>query len=243
MYVTNVSQIPEPILPEIKLRKLNSNLPPINVTIMGLDFAMRNNGVAVWGLDGLSVGVLKVVGDGGEKLHCAELQIKRLIEKIKPDVISIEGYSFNSKFGRKFDLAEIGGIVRLSIYKSNTAAVECPPAVIKKYITGDGRADKKLVKSCLKQLFNIENSNSDENDAIVAALIAHDYFYGANSAIPAFASYVKKNCRTISSGGFFKELKDANTTMKHLGIDYVKDYREIESEISKIKEVINDPIQ
>lgn len=209
---------------------------------MGGDFAVRNNGIAVWGLDGLSVGVLKVSGDGGEKLHCAELQIQKVIDKVKPDVVAIEGYSMDSKFGRKFDLAEVGGLLRLSLYKSNIPTIECPPKVLKKYITGNGNADKKLIKTCLKTLFDIDNSNPDENDAIVAALVAHDYFFSAQSAIPAFASYTKQNCRIISGGSFFQELLEANEIMRELGIDYVKDYRDVEKELSKVKEIINDPI-
>lgn len=59
------------------------------------------------------------------------------------DEVIIEGYGFASFSA--VDLAEIGGIVRYSLWRNSHPVTEVAPATLKRFVCGKGNADKSLM--------------------------------------------------------------------------------------------------
>lgn len=92
------------------------------------------------------------------------------VAAMKADYIFVEGYSFGSKGNSLTLLAEYGGILR-SLLGRLAPVIEVPPATIKKFATGSGRADKSLMLSKALEIYPVKNS--DEADALHLAILGH----------------------------------------------------------------------
>ena len=93
--------------------------------------------------------------------------IDRMIEyigEIEPDVICIEGYSFGSD--RQNFLAEFGGILRADLCAYETDEIfEVAPTTFKKFVTGNGKAEKHHFVPATLELWNVGFATHDEFDA------------------------------------------------------------------------------
>ena len=58
----------------------------------------------------------------------------------------IEGYAFASSAGRVFHIAENTGLLKYSLYKRGMPCTSVSPTTVKKFATGKGNADKKLME-------------------------------------------------------------------------------------------------
>lgn len=58
------------------------------------------------------------------------------------DLTIVEGYSFGSKGRAVFDIAEMGGVVRFTLYEWKRPYVEVAPSSLKMFATGKGNAKK-----------------------------------------------------------------------------------------------------
>lgn len=81
---------------------------------------------------------------------------------------AIEGYSFASKFSHAHSQGELGGILRLELYKRHIPFVQVAPMSLKKYITGSGKGEKNKI---LLEVFRKWGVNcKDDNQADSYAL-------------------------------------------------------------------------
>jgi len=79
-------------------------------------------------------------------------QMKSLIKKNKPDIISIERLFFASNAKTAMRVGQAQGVMLLCAASNKVNIIEYAPASIKKIITGDGRADKKVIQQKLRKL-------------------------------------------------------------------------------------------
>ena len=95
--------------------------------------------------------------------------------------IFIEGYSFGSKGQAVFQIAENGGILKYRLHTTSTLKYDTiVPSVIKKYATGKGNADKKLMYDTftkehnidLMKVFDMQTLNNPVTDIIDSYYIA-----------------------------------------------------------------------
>jgi len=100
--------------------------------------------------------------------------------------IGIEGYAYGagkgSGVGMIFNIGELGGAIKTAFQRHEFPYIVIPPTQIKKFITGNGRAEKEeLEKEIRKDYgFKIEHGNKKERldlyDATSVAIITY-YFY------------------------------------------------------------------
>lgn len=91
---------------------------------------------------------------------------------------AIEGYSFGSAFNREM-MAELGGIIRYSLYGAGVPYVDITPTSLKKWATGNGLASKAdMVKAVRGLGFSVTNHNLA--DAYALALYAKAYYESEN---------------------------------------------------------------
>ena len=78
---------------------------------------------------------------------------------------------------RSFDLGELGGIIRLCLYDAKIPFVIVPPTSLKKFVTGNGSADKKKMHDFVlsKWRQDIDENEDDQCDAYGLAQVARAY--------------------------------------------------------------------
>jgi crossover junction endodeoxyribonuclease RuvC len=112
--------------------------------------------------------------DFSERLNLIGEEVRRVIKKYKPDVLSIETLFLNTNQKTVMRVAEARGV---AIYEASCAGLrifEASPLQVKIAITGYGRADKTQILKMVKMLINIDKDkkSDDELDAIAIALTA-----------------------------------------------------------------------
>lgn len=101
----------------------------------------------------------------------------KLIEKYKPDVLSIESLYFFKNLKTAIPVSQSRGVVLLAAAKKNIPIYEFTPLQVKMAIVGYGRADKHQVQKMIKQLLdmgslNIKEKSRKKDDATDALGIA-----------------------------------------------------------------------
>ena len=101
-------------------------------------------------------------------------EVKKIIKKYKPEVLSIETLVLTTNQKTVMHVAEARGVI---IYEATCAGLkifEASPPQIKIATTGYGKANKEQVMRMVKILVDIDNSkkSDDELDAIAIALTA-----------------------------------------------------------------------
>ena len=128
--------------------------------VAGIDPSLVQTGVA--GVDGrlhtIKTGKLR----GVERLAFLEAQL--LPHILAADLVVIEGQSFNARGRSHFSLAELHGVLHLACFKSHVETVVVPPATLKKWATGDGRATKDQMLEAARQK-GADPANYDEADS------------------------------------------------------------------------------
>lgn len=94
-----------------------------------------------------------------------------LIDDWKPDLVVIEGYSFNS-FGSSFStLVEVGCILRNQLHLRGIEWYDVPPSVVKKFACGKGNAKKPVVAQGVWRQWGYTHPSDDVIDAHVLVRI------------------------------------------------------------------------
>lgn len=95
-----------------------------------------------------------------------------MIATYEPDIIAMEGTYPGIKGKAGYMLNNLNGITHTTAYIHDLDRREYAPTTIKKFMTGNGRADKQGVMEAVRERgFTI--SNDDEADAIAVLLIAY----------------------------------------------------------------------
>ena len=81
-----------------------------------------------------------------------------VIEKYKPDDMSIEKLYFNTNTTTAIDVAEARGVILLAAYSGGVKIAEYTPLQVKQSITGYGRAEKRQVQMMVKETLRLEAS-------------------------------------------------------------------------------------
>ena len=95
-----------------------------------------------------------------------------LIQKYKPDAISIEKLFFNTNSTTAIDVAQARGVILLAAQKNNIPYFEYTPLQVKQAVTGYGRAQKPQVMEITRRLLGLEKcpKPDDTADALAMAI-------------------------------------------------------------------------
>lgn len=140
--------------------------------MMGLDLSLTSTGVSING-DTFSI---KPKTRGLERLVEISDRVVNSAISAEPVAIIIEGYSFGSRFSRAHSLGELGGVVKVALYRAGFNMVEVPPKCRAKFATGNGNSGKDDVLNSLKRQFPSrfhDGYSDDECDAWVLEQMAY----------------------------------------------------------------------
>ena len=109
-----------------------------------------------------------------ERLNLIGEEVKKIIKKYKPEILSIETLFLNTNHKTVMRVAEARGVI---IYEASCAGLkifEASPPQIKIATTGYGKASKEEIIKMVKILVEIDKlkKSDDELDAIAIALTA-----------------------------------------------------------------------
>lgn len=93
-----------------------------------------------------------------------------LIEKLKPDCISIEELFFNKNVTTAIDVAQARGVILLAAYKHGVDIYEYTPLEVKSSIVGYGRAEKQQVQYMVRLMLNLDETPKPDDTADALAL-------------------------------------------------------------------------
>lgn len=91
-------------------------------------------------------------GESGNRLVLIYKKITKIILKNKPDVVAIEKLFFASNAKTAMSVGQAQGVMLFCAAKTKTKVYEYAPAKVKKIISGNGRADKKLIQKSLRKV-------------------------------------------------------------------------------------------
>lgn len=80
------------------------------------------------------------------------------------DLVVLEGYSFGSRQSHAHALGELGGHIRLCLYSAEIPYVDVAPALLKKFATGKGNANKDQMVATAARA----GCPADDNNAVDA---------------------------------------------------------------------------
>jgi crossover junction endodeoxyribonuclease RuvC len=109
-----------------------------------------------------------------ERLNLIGEEVRTIIKKFKPEVLSIETLFLNTNHKTVMRVAEARGVVVYEASRAGLKIFEASPPQIKIATTGSGAADKAQIIKMVKMLVKMDNSKTsdDELDAIAIALTA-----------------------------------------------------------------------
>ena len=109
-----------------------------------------------------------------ERLHLIGEEVRKIIKKYKPEILSIETLFLNTNQKTVMRVAEARGVVIYEAARARLKIFEATPLQMKIATTGYGRSDKTQIMKMVKILVEIDNSkkSDDEMDAIAIALTA-----------------------------------------------------------------------
>jgi len=87
-----------------------------------------------------------------QRLILIHKEIKKIINKHKPDVVAMERLFFAANAKTAMDVGRACGIMIFTAAKANLEVFEYAPMTIKKVVAGNGKADKKMVQKALRKI-------------------------------------------------------------------------------------------
>lgn len=100
------------------------------------------------------------------------------------DVVAIEGYAFGHA-RQAAHLGELGGTIRLDLWRTGVTYVDVPPLTVKKYATGKGNAGKDEVLAAAIRRLGYTGHSNDEADALWLRAVTADAYGAPVVTVPA----------------------------------------------------------
>lgn len=103
-----------------------------------------------------------------------------LIERLNPQVMSIEKLFYNTNAKTVIDVAQARGVMLLAAQNHGVEVYEYTPLQVKVGVVGYGRAEKKQVQEMTKTILNLESvPKPDDTADAVAMAICHAHTSGS----------------------------------------------------------------
>ena len=108
-------------------------------TTIGLDLSLTGTGLVVYAdssvIKRLLIHTEKSQGALHQRISYIAGTVGELVRQYEPDLVGIEGYAFDKKFGGE-TLAELAGVVKHYLYHEDTPWATVPPLSLKKFALG-----------------------------------------------------------------------------------------------------------
>ena len=150
--------------------------------VLGIDPGLTRCGIGVVertasGLSLVDCGVIKTDVDAllQDRLLQLETELKRGIERCKPDAIAVERVFSQLNVKTAMATGQAAGVALLIAARSNLPLALHTPTEVKAAVSGSGRADKKQVARMVVKILRLNSAPSpvDTTDALALAICHH----------------------------------------------------------------------
>jgi len=108
--------------------------------------------------------------------------LTQIIEKYRPDAMSVEKVFYNSNAKTVIDVSQARGVIMLAAQKNRVSVFEYTPLQVKQSVVGYGRADKKQVQEMTKRILALEKvPKPDDTADALAMAICHAHTSGSSA--------------------------------------------------------------
>lgn len=118
-------------------------------------------------------------------------------------VVILEGYGFSTQFG--ILLGELGGIIRLALYRRNIETYTIQPTSVKKFITGQGKGEKSMVMKELYKRYSLDLNDNNLADAAALAIMGYYFIHQSGIDLLKYQMESIKTPRKIIDGPSLSE--------------------------------------
>ncbi len=143
---------------------------------------------------------------GMERIDYIKFKLDQVSKKAK--LVTIEDYAYGVHNSSSLTgLAELNGVIRMSLYKKNIPYLLVTPGELKKFITGKGNCKKELMMMKIFKNYGLEFNNSDEADAYGLSLICSAVVTGQIATGVDYKDDILKKLRAQYKHGSRKKKK------------------------------------
>jgi crossover junction endodeoxyribonuclease RuvC len=146
----------------------------------------------------------KATGDAASvsaRLLELERDVAGLLDRVKPHAVAVEGlFAHSAHPATAMVMGHARGVILLLIAQRGLTLLELKPALVKKYMTASGRADKGQMQRAVQEYFRLPEPPKppDVADALaIAACGAERLRLGESGAVLALASPKRSRRRTL----------------------------------------------
>ena len=110
--------------------------------------------------------------DFNRRLEIVYDELSALMEKYKPDAMSVEKVFYNSNAKTVIDVSQARGVIMLAAQKNKIPVFEYTPLQVKQALTGYGRASKGQIQQMMKSILGLSAvpKPDDVADALAIAV-------------------------------------------------------------------------
>lgn len=107
-------------------------------------------------------------------------ELTALIEKHRPEAMSVEKVFYNNNAKTVIDVSQARGVIMLAAQKCRVPVFEYTPLQVKQSVVGYGRAEKKQIQDMTKRILNLEKvPKPDDTADALAMAICHGHASGS----------------------------------------------------------------
>lgn len=167
-------------------------------SVLALDLSLVATG---WAKSDTSSGVLRPA-DSMRGMRRVQWVLNAVVELLAGvDVVAIEGYAFGAKGRAVFDIAELGGVIRFTIFEAPYPVVEIPPSNLKMFATGSGNAAKNEVFAAAIRKLSYAGNDHNEADALWLLDMATAHYEGRTLTAKQQQALAKIHWPTLTVSG------------------------------------------
>lgn len=180
--------------------------------VLGIDPGLATIGFGVLDTDGrgnavaVSHGVILTPKTESIPVRLAMIEedLKKLIEKYKPDEIALEELFFTKNVTTGIAVAHARGVTLLACVKACGRIYEYTPMQIKQALTGYGRADKKQMQQVVTSLLHLKTIPRPDDAADALAIALCHAFTSRFSGLFAVENSTHVKGKNAVTGAYFK---------------------------------------
>jgi Holliday junction resolvasome RuvABC endonuclease subunit len=135
---------------------------------VGIDQSYSGFAVTRLNKSGFKTTVYKSEYRGVERLADIQSHLRDVLSLVEVKDVAIEGYAFGSQMANM--LGELGGMVKLTLFKLGHYPLIIPPTTLKKYVTGKGQGvSKSQIMLQVYKKWGVEFSDDNAADSFALA--------------------------------------------------------------------------
>ena len=105
-----------------------------------------------------------------QRLECIYDDVTAIIDRYRPQALSIEKLFFNTNAKTAIDVSQARGVILLAAVKAEVPVFEYTPLQVKQSVVGYGRAEKQQVQEMTRILLNLQKVPKPDDTADSLAL-------------------------------------------------------------------------